>query len=619
MENVQVKFWKLIAMLSMLVPVALPADYTFTKIADNSPGSMLTWANPPGTLAINASGTVVFKALRVDARGNPTGDVIYTGSGGALTIIADTTGNFRNLFPSSLNSRGTALFGAFLQDFSFGLFTGAGGATSRVATEANDLVTASSLGDINEDGTVAYLAPPAIRIVSNGAVRTVDRETSHTGLSMGQLNRSGSLVFVRLQNADRSIAVDKAGVLSTIVAESSSVYVGSTFMPAMNDNGAVAFIGSPSVQQPRPTLFKFDNGQLTTIVTGTEALSAVNINNNGTVAYARITGPGSSTTGVYIGPDPAADKVIAVGDSLFGSRLGSIDGPGKGNGRYFNDRGQIAFYYTLANGERGVAVATPAAPSAGAPVLPADSVLNAATLTATALAPGSIVSLFGDRFSSDLLVPSTATLPTSLSGVSVTFNGIAAPLYFVSPKQINTQVPFELTGTSAQVQVRTPGGQSEIRTLTIGLYSPGIYTLAQSGTGQGIVTFADTSTLVAPRAPSSDSRPARVGDIITIYANGLGAVNPSIASAVNSCGGVCLPDFSNLVLRRLPVVPGIEIGGVRVTEPDILFAGLAPQFVGLYQINLRLPAGIAPSNSTAVVLRQGSTAASRSGVIIATE
>jgi uncharacterized protein (TIGR03437 family) len=272
----------------------------------------------------------------------------------------------------------------------------------------------------------------------------------------------------------------------------------------------------------------------------------------------------------------------------------------------------------LANGLKGVAVATPAAPNLAAPLLPADSVVNAASLSATALSPGSIVSLFGDRFASGLVVESTAVLPTSLSNVSVTFNGIAAPLYFVSPKQINAQVPFGITGTTVQVQVKASNGQSDIRTLTGGIYSPAIYTLAQSGGGQAIVTFADTSTLAAPRGATPDSRPARAGDILTIYADGLGPVTPAIDSGVNSCGGVCAPDFSNFTLRRVTTMPVVEIGGVRVPDGNILFAGLAPQFVGLYQINLRLPAGITASAAAPVVLHQGS-AASPASVTMAVE
>jgi uncharacterized protein (TIGR03437 family) len=391
-----------------------------------------------------------------------------------------------------------------------------------------------------------------------------------------------------------------------------------TALPAINDNGTVAFSGTVGTPIGRPTVFKVDGNQITTVATGTDTFTAVNINNNGVVAFGRLTVSGSDLGGIYVGPDPQADKVIALGDPLFGSTVSGLGGQGLGPGRFLNDRGQIAFYYALANGLKGVAVATPAAPNLATPLLPADSVVNAASLSGTILAPGSIVSLFGDRFASGLVVSSTPALPTSLSNVSVTFNGIAAPLYFVSPKQINAQVPIGITGSTVQVQVRASNGQSDIRTLSGGIYSPAIYTLTQSGSGQAIVTFADTSTLVAPRGATPDSRPARAGDIVTIYANGLGPVTPAIESGVNSCGGTCAPDFSNFTLRRVTTMPVVEIGGVRVPDENILFAGLAPQFVGLYQINLRLPTGIAASAAAPVVLHQGN-AASPANVTIAVE
>jgi uncharacterized protein (TIGR03437 family) len=391
-----------------------------------------------------------------------------------------------------------------------------------------------------------------------------------------------------------------------------------TSFPAINDQGTVAFSGSVGAQIGRPAVFKVDGKQVTTVATGADMFTPVNINNNGVVAFGRLTGGGGELAGIYVGPDPQADKVVAVGDAMFGSTVNSLAGFGRAPGRFLNDRGQIALYYALANGLKGVAVATPAAPNLAAPLLPADSVVNAASLSATGLAPGSIVSLFGDRFASGLVVSSTPALPTSLSNLSVTFNGIAAPLYFVSPKQINAQVPIGITGTTVQVQVRASNGQSDIRTLTGGIYSPAIYTLTQGGSGQAIVTFADTSTLAAPRGATPDSRPARAGDILTIYANGLGPVTPAIESGVNSCGGTCAPDFSNFTLRRVTTMPVVEIGGLRVPDENILFAGLAPQFVGLYQINLRLPTGIAANAAAPVVLHQGS-AASPASVTMAVE
>lgn len=87
---------------------------------------------------------------------------------------------------------------------------------------------------------------------------------------------------------------------------------------------------------------------------------------------------------------------------------------------------------------------------------------------------------------------------------------------------------------------------------------------------------------------------------------------------MNSCDGVCAPDLSNLTLRRVITAPAVEIGGVRAPPENVLFAGLAPQFVGLYQINLTLPMDVPVGDAVPVVIRQGA-GSSRADVMIAIE
>jgi uncharacterized protein (TIGR03437 family) len=226
--------------------------------------------------------------------------------------------------------------------------------------------------------------------------------------------------------------------------------------------------------------------------------------------------------------------------------------------------------------------------------------------------------LFGENFATQLTVASGSPLPATLVGVQVLFNGAAAPLFFVSPKQINVQLPSSLAGGTAQVKVTTSAGESAAQTVQIAPASPAIFTFDQSGSGQGIVTFANTATLAAPPGLTTDSRPARAADVLTIYANGLGAVTPPIRDGQNSCdpNGVCAPDFSNAVLRTAAARPSVEIGGVPVPDANIVFAGLAPQFVGLFQINFKLPDGVPTGDAVSVVIRQG-TSSSRADVTIA--
>jgi uncharacterized protein (TIGR03437 family) len=611
----------------LLVPAAAAANYTFTKIADNSPGSNLLIPGSSSSIALNASGAVAFSARRADSKGNPTSNLVLTGSGGALTIIEDSGSNLRFAYPYSINSSGAVLFGV-TDSGKLTLYTGNGTGMSPVSTDPNDQLIGTATATMNDAGVIAYTALNGavtgtipIRIVSNGNIRAVDPDNNHSNFGIGQLDGPGNLVFVGATPSDSApfLAIDKGGTVTTLATENSQLSLVLSYFPALNDSGVVALTGHVGSETGPAAIVKVAGTKITTVVSGTGSYTPANINNSGTVVYG-IQGIGGlgNLTGIFAGPDPAADKVVAIGDDLFGSKVTRLFGLGYGAGRWLNDRGQVAFYYALANGTVGVAVATPAVASPTAPVLPADAVLNAATFAGSAISPGSVVSLFGDSFSANLVVAPSGVLPESLNNVSVTFNGVAAPLYFVSPQQINAQVPFEITGSTAQIQVHTPGGDSDIRTVSMDLFSPGIYTQTQSGSGQGIVTFADTATLAAPLSGTSNGHPARAGDILTIYANGLGPVTPSIASGLNSCGGTCLSDFSNLTLRNVTTAPVVEIGGVSVPAENILFAGLAPLYIGLYQTNLRLPNGIAPGSAVPIILHQGNDS-SRSTVTIAVQ
>ena len=346
----------------------------------------------------------------------------------------------------------------------------------------------------------------------------------------------------------------------------------------------------------------------------------VNLNSKGELAYYAKFGISPFVQGIFTGPDKVADRVIATGDPLFGSVVSEVTPPQFTTGRFLNDNGQVAFAYKLSNGLAGVAVATPVPSGAALPKITDNGVVNGASFAiGAAVAPGAIVSIFGNNFASQLAVPPSTPgpLPTSLESVSVTFNGTKAPLFFVAPGQINVQLPFEVTGSSAIVQVITPAGQSNTQTVNIVPESPAIFTANASGAGQGVIVFGNTTTIVGPIKPGTDWRSAKTGDTITLYVTGLGAVTPAISDGWNSCDqSICAPDFSNLTLRNTTVRPVVKMGGVTVPDNLILFSGFTPQFAGLYQINLTIPDGITPSGQVPVVIQMGN-AASPSNVFIA--
>ena len=215
-------------------------------------------------------------------------------------------------------------------------------------------------------------------------------------------------------------------------------------------------------------------------------------------------------------------------------------------------------------------------------------VLNAASFDANSpITPGSLFSIFGTALSSRTAAADSIPLSNSLGGVTVNFvNGsttLPAPMLYVgpdsasSPSQINAQVPWNLVpqGTSATVNVivTRDGVQSAPTAVNIGPFSPGIF---QSG-GQAIAVNLDgTLAWAANSIAGLTTHPAKPGDTVIVYATGLGAVDSSPANGA----------ASQDKLRFLLTPPQVMIGGLTAT---VTFAGLAPQFVGVNQLNVVIP------------------------------
>ena len=623
--------WILLLAGAMAAPAA---DYTFTKIAETGPDSPFALVAPCG---ISDSGVVLFTGVRKDGLGG-----IYLSSGGKMNKVLDDSGELLSAVPSGINSSGTISLYGILDDLSTGVFTFGGGKLTRITAATTQILTATP--HINDGGQVSFVSgfpdsTPGVFVTRDGVVQQIAGPSGQfSGLQAfggGQINAHGDVVFKATDLTGRQGGIFFGSSANSIRKLDLSNAI--SFTPgisglgevSINDDGAVAF--AALVDRITLSILIHDGSKISTLVSTSiiggastfRVIGAPAIDNRGVVVFAGQIGEGAnSTSGLYIGPDPVKDKVIATGDMLFGQRIAAA-GQTSFIHRYVNARGQIVFSYSLPDGALGVAVATPSEGGGTGPVpgLPATGILNAASFQPMpALAPGAVVTLFGTNFAPKLAT-APAPLPQVLEGLIVSINGVRAPLFFVSPNQINFQVPYELAAGAAEVRVETPQGRSEPRTTTVAPAVPAIYTLSGAGSGQGIVLFANTSTFVAAPGfnPIIPSRAARAGDILTIYANGLGAVTPSIASGSNSCeNSRCTPDFSNLTLRRTVLRPTIEIGGSRVPDENVIFSGLSPEFVGLYSINVILPPGVPKGDAVPVVIRQG-TAASQPNVTIAVE
>jgi len=195
-------------------------------------------------------------------------------------------------------------------------------------------------------------------------------------------------------------------------------------------------------------------------------------------------------------------------------------------------------------------------------------VVNGASSLAV-VAPGSLVSIYGTNFAAGTSVAGGFPLPTTLGGTSVTLNGAAVPLLFVSPTQINAQIPYEAGSGTASLIVRAGNIASTPAPVALSASAPGIYTAGI--TDHAIAVNLPEGTL------NSSVAPAAPGQYVTLYLTGQGAVQPFVDTGT----AAPLSDLSVPVASTEVLIDGAVAGHQ--------FAGLAPGFAGLMQINLQIP------------------------------
>lgn len=209
----------------------------------------------------------------------------------------------------------------------------------------------------------------------------------------------------------------------------------------------------------------------------------------------------------------------------------------------------------------------PATP--GLPLIRA--VYNAASMRlGDVIAPGEIVSIFGAELSPAAQAAAAFPLPVSLQGVSVTVGGEAAPLLYVSPGQINFQVPFDVAQAATAILVTRGSQSSAARPVGVILSSPGIFTAAGDGFNSPIIVHTSDYSLVTAQ------NPAHVGEYVAIFCTGLGAPTASIRA------GDAAPAVPVPIQQPIEVV--LDSGGLDAVP----FAGLAPGYAGLYQVNFQV-------------------------------
>jgi uncharacterized protein (TIGR03437 family) len=205
-------------------------------------------------------------------------------------------------------------------------------------------------------------------------------------------------------------------------------------------------------------------------------------------------------------------------------------------------------------------------PETPEPVIGNNAIINVFSGATSPVAPGEIVSLFGENLGPSNGIATafdaqTNRLPKSSANVSVTWNGIPAPLFFVRQDQVNVQVPYELSGLSeAQIVIQHNGRASSAQTIAIAHTHPGLYPAVWNQDG----------------SVNAANNPAALGSVVILYATGQGVTEPPSITGTAALGPY--PE---------PVAPTqLEIGGV---PAEILFRGQAPGTAGVMQINARVP------------------------------
>jgi uncharacterized protein (TIGR03437 family) len=240
---------------------------------------------------------------------------------------------------------------------------------------------------------------------------------------------------------------------------------------------------------------------------------------------------------------------------------------------------------------------------------PALSAVNGASFQANrALAPDAISSIFptGITFGKDSAnafdLPQPLPLPTALADVQVTVNGVAAPLYAVTPGQINFIVPWGTDpGSPADVQViKVSTGQLLAASLVpMNTVSPAVFVTRLVGQGVQLAAVLNQDGTV-----NDPTHPAKRGDIISIFGTGQGPVTSAPAdgdipkngtvSATGNLRVVIGTDYTD----QIPLLPG-------ETRKPLEFSGLSPQYPGMWQVNVQIPMSTAPGQ-TALALQLNS-------------
>jgi uncharacterized protein (TIGR03437 family) len=530
-------------------------QYTITTIAGNNTvgfsgdGGAATAAqiNQPGGIVVDSSGNIYFcdsgnHRVRKISGGNIStfagnGTAGYTGDGGAAT-----SAELDNPVGLALDKAGNL----FIADAANNVIREVSLSTGKIATFAGENGLGAGYSGDTGPATSAQLNNPVavvsdpfenvyIADANNDVIREVSSGNINTlvggAVTAGQLHQPDSVVIDQNQNLFIADTVGRRIVEFTAG--------GNFVVVAGNESYGFSGDGGPANQAALfdPMGVALDSSG--NLYIADTLNSRIRVVINGIINT--IAGDGFEG---YFG-----DNGPAKSATLFFPRAVAVDGSGN--------------VYISDSQNNVIRMLTPVVSST------ASAVVNAASYTAQ-VSPGSLATLFGTHLG-PALVTAGAPLPMSLSGVSITVNGRPAPILAVTSTQVNFQVPWETAVGNAEVIVTVNGFAANTVTVAVSATAPGLFLEAST---RAAVLNSDNTL-------NTDANPAMVGGTIQAYLTGSGPVNVATSDGV-AAGASPLAQAMSQTSATVGTLPA-----------RVSFTGLAPGYVGLTQMNIVIPPGLA--------------------------
>jgi uncharacterized protein (TIGR03437 family) len=546
--------------------------------------------------------------------------------GQSITVLNQGTGSL------NWSAKASALTGSWL---SVAPSSGAGGDAATVSVDPTGLAAGDYYGLVKFTATGAANSPQAAVVVLNvlpatSAVPTVEPTALIFVGQQGGANPAAQTVTIS-NPSNQSITVTPTAlaqqngifstapsVLQTVTSAQPAPFMVSADLTGLMAGvypGAIQFLfGDGSVQQVAVVLIVTPPGSDPSARPGLRATAASGCTPRQLIPVS--TGLGQSFTEPAAWPTPLIIQVVDDCGNTMGA--GTVDasfsdgepqlslvslGGGMWSGtwepRYTAKAASVVITIQAQSSQPvltgSLQISGTLNPNQSAPAISNGGVVSAASFAANApLAPGGFTSIFGSNFAAGLNSASSLPLGTMLGGTQVVIAGEQMPLLFTGSGQINAIIPYDIApNTTQQLIVQQDLALSLPEAITLAPAQPGVFTQDQSGAGIGVIVVVQAD---GTQFEADSSHPASAGDALVIYCAGLGAVKPLVAAG--SAAPASPPaKTSNTVT--------VTIGG---EAAQVLFAGLAPGFAGIYQVNVVVPSGITAAPKAPVIITAGGLA-----------